>query len=329
MALDADEIVDRRRLRRKLTAWRVGTFLVLAAAVIAVGLFALRGGDRGPGYPHIARLTISGFIEDNRRQQELIDRLRESPAVRGVIIAINSGGGASAGGEALYEAIRKLATEKPTVASMGTVAASAAYLAAIATDHVVARRTTITGSIGVIFEYPEVSDLLEKLGVNIEEVRSRPLKAEPSPYHPTTPEARAVIAALVEDGYQWFVSVVAERRALERDRALELADGRIYSGNQALAVGLIDELGGEDVAKAWLVGEGLSVDLPVRDWAVRTGGVPFLDVVLGWFARQIGLPDSLGLGVGDILSPRLRNLDGLVSVWHAPALGDPAGGAAR
>ncbi len=330
MALDADEIVERRRLRRRITAWRVIGFAAVAAAVIVTAFVVVRP-EGGPTTPHIARLSISGFIEDNRRQLQLIDRMRESAAVRGVIVSINSGGGASAGGEAIYEALRKLAADKPTVAAMGTVAASAAYLAAIATDHVVARRTTLTGSIGVIFEYPEVSELLDKLGVNVEEVRSRPLKAEPSPYHPATPEARAVIESVVADGYEWFVNIVAERRALTRERTLEIADGRIYTGNQALAIGLIDELGGEDVARAWLTGEGLSADLPVRDWALaREGGIPFLDVVLGWFARQIGLTPELGLaGVADILTPDFRNLDGLLSVWQATPLRAADEGAGR
>src|SRR5690606_37690643 len=126
----------------------------------------------------------------------------------------------------------ELSKKKPTVATMGTVGASAAYMAAIATDHIVARRTTITGSIGVIFQFPEVSQLLDKVGVQMDEIKSSPLKAEPSPFHAPTPEARAVIESIVRDSYDWFVDIVAERRGLDRSDALVLADGRIYTGRQ-------------------------------------------------------------------------------------------------
>src|SRR5690606_13054620 len=160
---------------------------------------------------------------------ELLDEIGRSNAVKGVIVAIDSTGGATAGGEALYEALLRLSAKKPTVATMGTVGASAAYMAAIGTSHVIARRPTLTGSIGVLFQYPEVSQLLDKVGVQMEEVKSSPLKAEPSPFKPASPEALAVIGSVVRDTYDWFVDIVAERRGLERSDALVLADGRIFT----------------------------------------------------------------------------------------------------
>ena len=134
-------------------------------------------------------------------------------------MAINSTGGATTGGEALYEALRKLAAKKPTVATVGTFGASAAYMAAIATDHIVARRTSITGSIGVIFQYPEVSELLDKLGVRVEEIKSAPLKAEPSPFKPATRGGQGGRSpASSATPIDWFVDIVAERRGLPRER---------------------------------------------------------------------------------------------------------------
>lgn len=324
MSMTADQIVDRRRLRRKLTFWRVTGIVILFLAIVATAV-AIAGRDGFPGLtePQIARISISGFITDDRRQQELIEKLAESDAVKGVIVAIDSTGGSTTGGEALYEALRKLAAEKPTVATVGTVGASAAYMAAIATDHIIARRTSITGSIGVIFQYPEVSGLLDKLGVDVEEIKSAPLKAEPNPFKPTTEETRQMIAGIVASSYDWFVDIVAERRSLPWSQARPLADGRIFTGTQALDLKLIDAIGGEDEAVAWLATRGVDDDLPVKDWRPAQDGGPFgvANAAALWFAEKAGLsliaPDLI-----DRLLPPSLKLDGLLSVWQGSARGD-------
>jgi protease-4 len=328
MTLDAEQIVDRRRLRRKLSFWRVAAFLLLAVVVIA-GIVLAAGGDTLSALapPQIARVTISGFISDDRDQNELLDRLAKTDGVKGVIVAINSTGGATAGGESLYEGLRRLAAKKPTVAAVGTFGASAAYMAAIATDHIVARRTSITGSIGVIFEFPEVSQLLKTLGVNVEEIKSAPLKAEPSPFRPASDDARAVIAGMIKDTFDWFVDIVAERRGLQRSDALALADGRVFTGRQALAAKLVDEIGGEDAAIAWLGSKGVDTKLPVRDWKPEHSGGGFFsaEALLLWLARSLGLgPEALRGGLVDRVLPDRLKLDGLLSVWQA-SIGGEAG----
>src|SRR5690606_29110001 len=143
-----DAIVDRRRLRRKLSFWRVAAFVVLAAA-LAAGLAVVLGLDSALSArsAHIARLSISGFITGGREELKLIERVRKSKSVRAVIVSITSTGGSASGGEALYEELRKLAEAKPVVATIGTVGTSAAYMAALASDHIVARRSSITGSV--------------------------------------------------------------------------------------------------------------------------------------------------------------------------------------
>lgn len=335
MTLDADQIVDRRRLRRKLSFWRVAAFVLLAVVVIAaIGLIGGRDTFSALAPPQIARVTISGFIADDRAQSQLFDRLAKSDGVKGVIVAIDSTGGATAGGEALYEGLRRLAAKKPTVAAVGTFGASAAYMAAIATDHIVARRTSITGSIGVIFEFPEVSQLLKTLGINMEEIKSAPLKAEPSPFHPPADDAKAVIEGMIKDTYDWFVDIVAERRGLPRSDALALADGRVFTGRQALAAKLIDEIGGEDTALAWLGSKGVDVKLPIRDWKPERPGGGFFsaDAALLWVARALGFgPDLLRGSVIDRVLPERLKLDGLLSVWQGSPSGEdgPAVGAAK
>jgi protease IV len=336
MTFEADQIIDRRRLRRKLSFWRVAAFIVLVVAI--VGGYAIYAGRDGlPEFasPQIARVTLNGFITDDREQNELLQRLAETNAVKAVIVSIDSTGGVTAGGEALYENLRRLTEAKPTVATVGTFAASAAYMAAIATDHIVTRRTSITGSIGVLFQYPEVSELMDKIGVAVEEVKSSPLKAEPSPFKPPSPEATAVIAGVVRDTYEWFVDIVAERRDLPRATALRLADGRIFTGRQALAEKLVDEIGGEEEAIAWLADEhGIDADLPVKDWEPTrpgSGFFPYADALILWFAQRTGLsPDLLRGGIIDRFLPDRLKLDGLLSVWQGPVGGDadPAKGAA-
>ena len=324
MSMTADQIVDRRRLRRKVTFWRVVAFLVVLAVLVG-GIVSL-GRDEGAPFlaeDQIARVTISGFITEDRRQTELLAKLAKTDAVKGVIVAINSTGGATTGGEALYEGLRKLAEQKPTVAAIGTVGASAAYMAAIATDHIVARRTSITGSIGVLFQYPEVSQLLDKLGVNVEDIKSAPLKAAPSPFEPASEEARAVIQGVVNDTYGWFVDIVAERRDLNAFEARRLADGRIYTGGQALDSKLIDEIGGEDAAIAWLGTKGVDAKLPVRDWKPASDASSrfgLADAALTWFVRTTGLdPAWLPATVLERILPENLKLDGLLSVWQGSA----------
>ena len=327
MSMTADQIVDRRSLRRKLSFWRVVAFLILLIA-IGSGIVAIGGRDTFPlvATPQIARVTISGFIRANRDQTELFDKLAKTNAVKGVIVAIDSTGGATTGGEALYEGLRKLALKKPTVASMGTFGASAAYMAAIATDHIVARRTSITGSIGVLFEFPEISGLMEKIGVKVEEIRSAPLKAEPSPFKPASEEVKAVVAGVIRDSFNWFVDIVAERRGMARVDALTLADGRIYTGRQALDARLIDEIGGEDAALAWLGTKGIDTKLPIKDWepADRNLSVwSFADAAALWIAQTIGLsPELVRGGVLDRILPESLRLDGLLSVWQGSASAD-------
>lgn len=332
MSFEVDQIVDRRRLRRKLSFWR---FLGIVALVGAIaGSFALIVGRDGiPGFApdQIARMNISGFISNDRRRDELIDKLAKTDSVKAVIVSIDSTGGVTAGGEALYEGLRRLAEAKPTVATVGMVGASAAYMAAIATDHIVARRTSITGSIGVLFQYPEISELMDTLGVQVEEIKSAPLKAAPSPFRPASPVVREVITGVVRDTFEWFVDIVADRRSLSRDDALELADGRIFTGRQALSSGLIDEIGGEKEAIAWLASErNIDADLPVRDWKPQepsSGFFSYSDALVLWLSYKLGIPaDVLRAGGIERLLPQRLQLDGLISVWqgHFVGQGSPA-----
>src|SRR6201999_743084 len=254
MALDADTIVDRRRMRRKLTFWRVFAILIVIGAVVAVGA-ALRvpGTDvlTGQASGSIARVTITGLIRGDQERVEALERLGKS-RVQAVIVHINSPGGTTAGSEQLHDSLMRLKEQKPLVVVVDGLAASGGYIAALAADHIIALETSLVGSIGVLFQYPNVSDLLKTLGIKVEEIKSSPLKAAPNGFEPTSPEARAAIEAIVSDSYAWFRGMVKERRHLD-DAALErVADGRVFTGRQGIALKLVDEIGDERAALAWL-----------------------------------------------------------------------------
>jgi len=320
MAFTADEIIDRRSLRKKISFWRVAAFLAVAALIVSV--FYLSGlGDSlsSKGNDHIARVKIEGTITNDEPLLKLLKSLEEADRVKAVVLNISSPGGTTVGGEAIFEAVRSLAEKKPVASSVGTLAASAGYMIASASDHIVARRSSIVGSIGVLFQFGDVSTLLDKIGVKVEAVKSSPLKAEPSPFNETTDEERAVLDRLVQDSYQWFVGLVAERRGMSEEAVRKLADGSIYSGAQSKENGLIDAIGGEDKAKDWLVLEKeIGADLEILEWKpVRSGSGLFENpAAINWLARQFGveLNDSNATRWRNVLPDRLF-LDGLLSVW--------------
>lgn len=312
----ADDVIDRRRLRRKLTFWRVAAVvLVLIGVMFVVNWYY---GDRFGALPdHIALVKVEGTITENEDLLDRLERIRKSPSVKGLILNIDSPGGTTVGGEATFDAVRKVAAVKPVVAEVGTLAASAGYMIATAADHIVARQTSIVGSIGVLIQYPDVTGLMNKLGIKLEEVKSAPLKAEPSPFNPTTDEERAMVRKLIMDSYDWFVDLVAERRPLSRDEVLRLADGSIFTGRQAAELKLVDEVGGEDVARKWLATKGVDKDLKVIEWKPKGGdGLWYLPGFAGKaLARLLGLPES-GKGLLHELGADRVLLDGLLSVWH-------------
>lgn len=312
--MDRGDIAERRRLRRKLTFWRLAAFLIAVVAVFAYGYFTERPDPHRA--PHVARVEVSGVVNDDEDLIDRLDEIAKSDAAKGMILTINSPGGTTFGGEQVYKAVRRVAAVKPVVAEIRTLGASAAYMIAAAGDHIVAQETSIVGSIGVIFQYPEVSGLLDKLGVDVEEIKSAPLKSEPSPFHPASDEARAMIRSVILDTYDWFVDLVAERRDMSRAKALTLSDGSVFTGRQALANGLIDEIGGDAEARDWLAAKGVGADLPLVEWKGKdSDGFFFSQAVARAVADWLGETTPFGPVLGQIADRKLF-LDGLVSVWQ-------------
>jgi len=240
------------------------------------------------GGAHLARLTVSGIITDDRKLNETVARLADDKSVKALIVSINSPGGSVAGGESLHDAIAQVAAKKPVVAVMGGTAASAGYMVAVPAARIFAREATLTGSIGVLLETGEVSGLLKMLGIEAESITSGPLKDQPSFVRPLSPEGRDVLHGLVMDMYEQFVGMVASGRHMDADRVRQLADGRAYTGRQALRLGLVDAIGGEHEARVWLAeSKGVPADLPVQDVSSRGLAERALSSSLGMLTESL------------------------------------------
>ena len=324
--MDTDAILEKRRLRRRASFWRVAAFAIFAAAVVAfVGFSSDFDGLSGATVRgHVADIKVDGFIPTRPDAVELIEDAAEDASVEAIMLHIDSPGGAASGGEALYRAVRDASERKPVVAVIDGLGASAAYMTAIAADHVVARESALTGSIGVIVQYGHVEELMRKIGVSYEEVKSAPLKGEPSLFRQPDPAAIQLLQAVVNDSYEWFVGLVAERRRLDPAEARRLSDGSIFTGRQALRLGLVDAVGSDEEARAWLAAEkGVARDLPLREWEKEESLFPLFGAgALSGFARLLGIEAGIDPAVMGLLTRPLM-VDGLLSVWQVPLSNRP------
>ncbi|WP_426612358.1 signal peptide peptidase SppA [Bradyrhizobium sp. McL0616] len=324
MSLDSDIIVDRRRIRRKLTFWRVVAALIAIAAIAGFALIVTPGG-RGSfaSAGSIARVQIEGLIRSDSDRTRALERLENSQAAA-VIVHINSPGGTTAGSEQLYDSLTRLKAKKPLVVVVEGLAASGGYITAIASDHIIAQQSSLVGSIGVLFQFPNVTELLKTIGVKVEEVKSTPLKAAPNGFEPTSPEARAALDALVKDSYAWFKDLVKQRRGMDDTQLEKVVDGRVFTGRQAIDLKLIDQLGDEKTAVTWLEEQkGVKKGLTVRDFKLepRFSDLPFLRT-----AAAVTL-EALGLGsiahqiekTGVVQAVDRFGMDGMLALWQPAA----------
>ncbi len=298
MSLEADLSLARRRLKRGIIFWRVVAVIAIVLAILGLTHFTLPLASR-----HVAVLKVSGLIGDEQAEAEAVAKLADDRDVAALMVVINSPGGEVSGGEALHAAIEKVAAKKPVVAVMQGIAASAGYMIAVPAARIFARDSTITGSIGVLLEAPEVGGLLDKLGIKVQTLVSGPLKGQPSFTAPMTPAGQAALQGLIMNLYDQFVAIVAQGRHMSVDAVKALADGRAYTGQQALPLHLIDQIGGQDAARAWLASaRGVSESLPARPVALAGQGVSLFGIHLG--------------GVANLLFSQRVMLDGALALWQ-------------
>ena len=247
---------------------------MVAALAVAAFAAASWGDDKKSGSDD--NLLVNGGFEEgpdpgaftplDKDTLKLIDDIGNSHA-SAVLLEIESPGGTTTGAERLYDALRRLAKKKPVVSVIGTVGASGGYIAALGADEIFAEGNSLIGSIGVLFQIPNVSKLLDKIGVQVESIKSSPLKAAPSGYEPTSEAAKQALNALVVDSYDWFKALVKERRQLSDAELATVSDGRVFTGRQGISLRLVDMIGGEREAIEWLEREkGIRKGLSVQDW---------------------------------------------------------------
>ena len=290
---------DRRRAKRRLFFWRtisVILLLTLIGTIISLNV-------EEPDVDHVARLDINNVIIEDEWRQSAIQEILKDDTAKALIVYINSPGGSTYGSERLYKSLRRVAEKKPVISVIGTVGASGGYLTALAGERIFAGESSITGSIGVIIQITEFSELMDNLGIKGDAITSGKLKGEPSPFKPLSEAGRENLQEMVSSTHEWFVNLVTDRRPLAREEAAKLANGGIFIGTKAVANGLVDELGGLYEARRWLESTyQIPADLPLL---TQEYGPPK------------GLVDQLleGMLGKSVLSERLT-LDGLLSLWH-------------
>lgn len=304
-----DLLSDRKRLKRSLTQWR--GLAIVAMFLGAILLVQGRTGGSTPtamGRDYIAQITVDGIIADDKERDALLKKITEDKNAKALLVRLDSPGGTTVGGEELYLQLREVAKHKPVVGTMRTLCASACYMASLGTDHVVARGGTLTGSIGVLLQSVEVSELAKKLGITPITIKSGKYKDVPSFTDPFTEAERDVVGAVVTDAYNDFVSLIVERRNMPDAQVRALSDGRVYTGRQALQEKLIDGLGGPEEAVNWLAEKHkLSKKLEIREMDAQ----PKYPALLGRLSQWTGIKIFGSMPVG---------LDGLISIWQHPAM---------
>jgi len=318
MTLPSQYMIDRRRLRRKLTFWRIGAVVAVLVGALAFAVKFSGIDTLEKSTPHVARLAIEGVITGDKDTIELIKEIGASKA-SAVLLSINSPGGTTTGSEAIFLELRRLSEKKPVVAVVRDMAASGAYIAAIGSDEIFAQGNSIVGSIGVLIEFPNFYKALDALGITVEAIKSTPLKAAPNGLEPTSEAARQAINALVVDSYDWFKGLVKERRGLDDAELAKVADGRVFTGRQGLPLKLVDAIGGEKEAIEWLeTNKGVAKKLPIRDWkkkpSIERAGLLGLAASS---ARLLGMETLAKVIDSATLQPG-AGLDGLLAIWQGP-----------
>lgn len=249
-----------KKVRWTLSILFIG-FIVLGITVALISIFINAGKSSNPSFSigkKVGLVHLKGAIKDSENMVQQLKSMRVNSSVAAVVLRINSPGGGIAASQEIYEEVKKFdAVEKPIIVSMSSVAASGGYYVACPAHMIFANPGTVTGSIGVIFQMPYTAELFKKIGIGTRVFKSGEFKDTGNMLRKLTPQEKKLIQGVVDDGYMQFVEAIVEGRDLTREAVMEIADGRIFTGRQALEAGLVDSLGTlEDaIAYAGKVGE--------------------------------------------------------------------------
>ena len=269
--------------------------------VVAIFFFVILISDNRYKKPHIAKVTIDNIITQDSFRYEKLEELSQNKNTKAVIVFINSPGGTVVGGETLYKSIKNIAQQKPVISVMGEVATSAAYMASLGSNYIFAQEGTITGSVGVLVLSSEFTELAKKIGISTEVIKSGDLKASPSPLEKMTPKAREQMEKIVQEISKNFINLVKKERKLNNNKTQLISDGRIFTGQSALQIGLIDSIGNIKEAKEYLKIEH-NIDM-----------LPILNMEI--IKKEKMIEKFLSLFTNKINASKLLNLKGLISIW--------------
>ena len=242
MSLDWQILEENKKKWYRKGIWR--GILISIILVITISLF-LNFNHLSSNFSHIARISINGVIFDNSETIEIIDNLAKNDNVKSVIVRINSPGGSVVGSESLYVAINSLSQKKPVISLMGEIATSGGYIVALASNYILARKNTLTGSIGVIVENQNFSELSEKIGVSIDTTKSGKIKGGQNPLSPFDPLVKINNQKLVNYSFDWFISIIKKNRDINKSVLELVSGGRTLTGGIAVDLGFIDGIGTE------------------------------------------------------------------------------------
>ena len=254
MKFFSDCLLQNLKLKKSVLVWKTLFFLSLVASLFYSFFSAYTAfKPSGTSYrPYIGRLKIEGFITKDQERDKKILQLAQNKSVKALILHVDSPGGTIVGGESLYNSLRKFASQKPLVVVMDNIAASGGYMISLAADYIVAHAGTMTGSVGVIMQFPDLSGLAKSLGVGMTTIRSGNLKGGPSIVEGASAQERSALQDSLCVAYDYFRSLVMERRKIKKEDFKDIATGKIFVGKQALESSLVDKIGDELDAIEWL-----------------------------------------------------------------------------
>ncbi len=231
----------------------IALFAMISSVADAIGRMT-GGGILGEKKPHLTMLKVEGAIFESEKVLSILSRVADDKQCKGLLLRVDSPGGAVGSSQEIFAALRRLRERGlPLIVSMGNVAASGGYYIALAGETIFANPGTLTGSIGVIFQFPEAEKLLDKVGVSLQTVKSGALKDIGNPGRKPTPAELRFLQGVINDTYDQFLADVSESRRMKLETVRPLADGRVMTGRQAKSAGLVDSLGGLDAAKRCLI----------------------------------------------------------------------------
>lgn len=296
--------------RRRLFFWRTISFITVAIIVY----LSFENQEKSSSNDYIANYNISGLLISADEIIEDLEELKSNNEVNSIIISVDSPGGTTVSAEEIYLKLKEVSLVKPTAIVMRNIATSGAYLLSLGGDVIFSRENTITGSIGVLLQWARVDEALSKLGIEVNEVKSGKLKAEPDFFGEIDEEAQQVTKEIIDETFEWFIRIVKVERALNPSEIYTISDGRIFTGRQAIELNLVDEIGDKNDAKIWLV-ENKEIDSnsPIIDYG-KSKKPSFIELSLANIMDYFNISTPYTGRIRSNLS--LVNNGGLQSVWE-------------